>query len=448
MTKSEGSMNKAKVGIISLGCARNLVDSEVILGRLRKKGYPIVDIAQADIGIINTCAFIKEAKEESLQVMQEVIDLKKNGTLKKIVVTGCLPQRYHRELVKHFKEIDAFAGRLTLEDKLEFRHYLLTEKHFAYVKICESCSNRCSYCVIPKIKGAFKSRSIESVIAEVRELDKSETREINLIGQDTTSFGRDLSGRPRLAQLLQEITGVVDHIKWVRLLYTYPSHFDDRLIELIAKEERLCKYVDLPLQHINDRILKSMNRRITKKQTLDLIARIRKNIPGVAIRTSLIVGFPGETDKDFRELLYFMESQRFERLGVFMYSREEGTPAYHFAGQVPEKVKQERLDALMSRQQDIAGEINQGFLGREMEVLIDEVSHAGKGCRGRAKKDKAGVDAGLKKDDNIYLGRTQFDAPEVDGLVYVHSKSKLKPGDFARVKITDTLEYDLVGEKI
>jgi len=410
-----------------LGCARNLVDSEVILGRLNKKGYSIVDIDKADIGIINTCSFIKEAKEESLEVIQRVVGLKKEGKLKKIIVTGCLPQRYHVELAKHLKEIDAFVGRLNLEDKLDFQRYLLTEKHFAYVKICESCNNRCSYCVIPKIKGPFKSRVMESVIKEVRGLDKKKVREINLIGQDTTSYGRDLFGASKLSQLLQKILQEVNNIKWVRLLYTHPNHFDDSLIEVYKKEKRLCKYIDLPLQHINDRILKLMNRKITKDKTLRLVEKIRKNIPGVAIRTSLIVGFPGETEKEFQELFKFIEEERFERLGAFIYSREESTAAYHFKGQVPEKVKQERFDLIMSRQQDIARGINQQFMNRKMQVLIDE-----KGEKG----------------DNIYLGRTEYDAPEVDGLVYVHANKKLQPGDFASVRITDTLEYDLVGKQI
>jgi ribosomal protein S12 methylthiotransferase len=420
-------MKKTKIGIISLGCARNLVDSEIILGRLSKKGYRIVGIEKADIGIINTCSFIKEAKEESLEVISEVIGLKKEGKLRKIIVTGCLPQRYQEELIKNFKDIDAFVGRLNLDDKLNFQHFSLTQKHFAYVKICESCVNKCSYCVIPKIKGKFTSRSIESIIEEVKVLDKNKTREINIIGQDTTSFGIDRYNSARLTQLLKRLARVADNIKWIRLLYTHPYHFNDSLIEVIKKEDKICKYIDLPLQHINDRILRLMNRRITKAKTLNLIEKIRENIPGVAIRTSIIVGFPGEREEDFRELMEFVKTQRFERLGVFKYSREEGTPAYNFPDQIPEKVKQKRLDLLMSCQQDIARKVNERFLNKKMQVLIDE-------------RDEKG--------ENIYLGRSQFDAPEVDGLVYVHARNKLHPGDFVTVKITDTLEYDLVGEQV
>jgi len=420
-------MKKAKIGIVSLGCARNLVDSEIILGRLSKKGFQIVDIERADIGIINTCSFIKEAKEESLEVINEVIGLKKQGILRKIIVTGCLPQRYQKELVKNFKEIDAFVGRLNLDEKLNFSHYALTQKHFAYVKICESCVNKCSYCVIPKIKGRFTSRAIESVVEEVKALDNNDIREINLIGQDTTSFGIDHYGSPKLTELLVKIAKEAKHIKWIRLLYCHPEHFDDALIDLIKKEPKICKYIDLPLQHINDRILKLMNRRINKHQTLELIDKIRRTIPGVAIRTSIIVGFPGETEKDFTELLDFIKTQEFERLGVFKYSREEGTPAYDFKGQVPEKIKQERFDILMSCQQEIATKVNERFLNKKLQVLIDESSEKG---------------------ENIYLGRTQFDAPEVDGLVYVHASNKLKAGDLVNVKITGTLEYDLVGQRI
>lgn len=420
-------MKNLKIGIISLGCARNLVDSEIILGRLSKKGYRIVDIDKADVGIINTCSFIKEAKEESLEVINEIIGLKTEGKLKRIIVTGCLPQRYQKELIENFKEIDAFVGRFSLDDKLNFQPFPLTQKHFAYVKICESCVNKCSYCVIPKIKGKFTSRSIESIVKEVKSLDKNNTREINLIGQDTTSFGLDRYGTARLSQLLRQLVKVTDNIRWIRLLYTHPNHFDDSLIEVIKKEDKICKYVDLPLQHINDRILKLMNRRITKAQTLTLIEKIRENIPGVAIRTSIIVGFPGEREEDFRELLEFVEKQKFERLGVFKYSREEGTPVFDFKSQVPQRVKQERLDLLMSRQQDVARKVNEKFLNKKLEVLIDERSEKG---------------------ENIYLGRSQFDAPEVDGLVYVHTKNKLRPGDFVTVKITDTLEYDLVGDQV
>lgn len=420
-------MNKPKVGIISLGCCRNLVDSQIIVGRLKAKGYIFTDILKADIGILNTCAFIKEAKEESLAVIQQLVDLKKSGQLKKLIVTGCLPQRYYRELTNHIKEIDAFVGRLALEDKLKFRQQFLTAKHFAYVKICESCFNKCSYCVIPQIRGTFKSRSVESIICEVKSLDRRGVKEINLIGQDTTAFGRDLPGKVSLAGLLPKVIAATRNIEWVRLLYTHPRHFDDALLKVYRTQGKLCKYIDLPLQHINDRILKRMNRHTTKNEILRLLDKIRKALPGVAIRTSIIVGFPGETDKEFQELIGFIEEQKFERLGAFVYSREETTPAYHFRPQVPEKIKHRRFDFLMQTQQVIAEAINRRFLNQGLKVLIDEPE---------------------KKNDNIYLGRTEFDAPEVDGVVHVHSRDKLSPGDLVSVKIIDTLEYDLVGERV
>lgn len=416
---------KPKIGIVSLGCPRNLVDSEVILNNLKKKGFSIVDILKADIAIVNTCSFIKEAKEESIDTILELTELKKQGKISKLIVAGCLPQRYRKELLPHLKEIDAFMGRLSLEH-LPADRYSLVPEHFVYLKICEGCDNNCSYCVIPKIKGKFKSRTIEAIIKEVEILDKKKTKELNIIGQDITAYGKDIYGEPSLAKLLREILKHTKNVKWIRLLYTYPLHIDDELIELIRDEKRICKYIDLPIQHINNRILKLMNRRIDSKQIISLIDKLRKNIPDISIRSSLIVGFPSETEEEFKELLDFVKKIKFERLGVFIYSREEDTAAFNFKQQIPEAVKKKRLDIIMSAQRDIAKEINSKFLGRSLEVLIDE-------------KDK-------ESKENLYLGRTQQDTPEVDGLVYVHSKKKLNPGDFVKVKITDTYEYDLVGE--
>ncbi|MFH1656023.1 MAG: 30S ribosomal protein S12 methylthiotransferase RimO [Candidatus Omnitrophota bacterium] len=418
---------KPKVGIVSLGCPRNLVDSEVILGNLKRKGYKIVDIPEADIAIVNTCSFIKEAKEESIETILELADLKKQGKLKKLIVSGCLPQRYSKELIPDLKEIDALTGRLSL-NRFPTQRYNLVPKHFAYVKICEGCDNNCSYCVIPKIKGKFKSRPIQEVLREAELLDKKFTKEINIIGQDITSYGIDIYGEPSLTKLLKQLLKHSKNIKWFRLLYTYPAHIDDELMELISKDERICKYIDLPVQHVNDRILKLMNRHTDKRAIISLINKLRKKIPGLAIRTSLIVGFPSETDKEFKELLDFIQEVNFERLGVFMYSKEEGTTAFSFKKQIPDKTKRQRLDIIMTKQQEIAAQVNSRVLGKKMEVLIDEEAENSK--------------------DNLFLGRTQADAPEVDGMVYVYSKSKLKPGDLVKVKITDTYEYDLVGDKI
>ncbi|HOX54384.1 MAG: 30S ribosomal protein S12 methylthiotransferase RimO [Candidatus Omnitrophica bacterium] len=416
---------KPKVGIISLGCPRNLVDSEIILGNLKNQGYQISDIQDADIAIVNTCCFIKEAKEESIETILELADLKAQGRIKKLIVSGCLPQRYRKELIPHLKEVDAFVGRLSL-DNFPKERYNLVPKHFAYLKISEGCNNHCSYCVIPKIKGKFRSRPIEDILKEIRLLDKNKVKEINIIGQDITSYGMDIYKKPSLAKLLKKIVSSTKNVKWIRLLYTYPTNIDDELIELIASNKKICKYLDLPIQHINNRILKLMNRRISKEQIVDLIKRLRIKVPGIAIRTSLIVGFPSETEKEFQELLDFVSITKFERLGVFMYSREEGTPAYNFKNQIPQKVKEERLHKIMSMQQAIAREINSKFLNKEIYVLIDEIG----------------------EEPGLFLGRTESDAPEVDGMVYVHSKNKVKPGDLVKVKIKDTYEYDLVGEKI
>lgn len=416
---------KPKIGIISLGCPRNLVDSETILGNLKSKGYNITDVQDADIAIVNTCCFIKEAKEESIETILELADLKTQGKIKKLIVSGCLPERYRKELIPHLKEVDAFVGRLSLDNFPKAR-YNLVPKHFAYLKISEGCNNNCSYCVIPKIKGRFKSRLMEDILEEVKLLDKNKTKEINIIGQDITSYGLDIYKNPALSELLKQIISTTKNIKWIRLLYTYPTNIDDELIELIANNRRICKYLDLPIQHINNRILKLMNRKITKEQIISLVRKLRARIPGIAIRTSLIVGFPSETEEEFQELLDFVSQIKFERLGVFMYSREEDTPAYNFKNQIPQKIKEERLHKIMSLQQAISQEINSKYLNRKIEVLIDE-------------KDPK---------ENLFLARTEADAPEVDGMVYVHSGNRLHPGDFVKVKIKDTYEYDLVGEKI
>ena len=413
---------RTKIGILSLGCPRNLVDSETILSRLKIKGYPIVDLEDADVGIVNTCSFIKEAKQESIEAILDLIDLKAQGALKKIIVYGCLSQRYKEELLPHFKEVDAFIGRVSLNHTR--KSYSLTPKHYAYVKICEGCENNCSFCVIPKIKGKFSSRSMDSVIDEARRLDEQGVKEINIVGQDITLYGKDRYRSPKLAGLLRKILGHTRSIDWIRLLYLYPSRISDDLLGLINDEPRICKYIDLPIQHINNRILKLMNRDPAKEEILKLIDKVRRRIPAVAIRTSLIVGFPTETDREFKELWEFVKSVQFERLGVFIYSREESTPAYSFKPQVSQRLAQERLQIIMSTQQEIAEKINGKYLGRVLDVLIDE------------------------KENDSYLGRTQYDAPEVDGVVFVKSARPLCPGDLIKVKITDTLEYDLVGEAV
>lgn len=413
----------SKISLVSLGCPRNLTDSQAIAERLRLNGAKITeDCREADTIIINTCAFIKEAKEESIDFILDAIELKKEGRIKKIILSGCLAQRYPEEILKEFKEVDAIIGRQELTDSVN--NFSLTPKHYAYLKICEGCFNECSFCVIPKIKGKFKSRSVSSVLDEARLLDKRGVSELNIIGQDITCFGLDASSKPGLSHLISRILKEAENIRWIRLLYLNPLRLDNDLIELIRDNKRICKYIDLPIQHVNDRILKLMNRHITKSKIISLIKRLRKEIPEVAIRTSVITGFPSETESEFKELLDFIAEVKFDRLGAFVYSREEGTAAYGLPGQVPESVKRKRFSALMQKQQEIAKDYNASLLGKIREVMIEEYN------------------------DGVYAARSQADAPEVDGCVFVKSKEKLSAGDIVKVKITQTYEYDLVGEKI
>jgi len=416
-----------RIGLINLGCARNLVDSQTLLTQFKRNGHRIVDMPEADIAVVNTCAFIEDAKKESLDTIVELLELKKQGKLKKVIVAGCLAQRYSQELAEEFKDIDAIIGTQKLDRHDIPSQISLTPKHYAYVKISESCYNRCRFCIIPKLKGKFISRTMESVLEEIHRLDKQGVKEINLIGQDITAYGMDLYHEFSLAKLLRQITRAVKNIQWIRLLYAFPAHVTDELLETIAQEERICKYIDIPLQHISDHLLKSMNRNITTQQTRVLIDKIRQKIPQVRIRTTFIVGMPGETDEDFQELLKFVQESEFEKVGVFVYSREEGTDAYHMPNQVPDRIKRQRMDLLMKTQQMISRSLQEKCVGQEREVLIDEKQNGEQG---------------------IYLGRTQYDAPEVDGVVYVHSDKKLKPADLISVKITDAYEYDLAGETL
>ncbi|MFA5118898.1 MAG: 30S ribosomal protein S12 methylthiotransferase RimO [Candidatus Omnitrophota bacterium] len=426
-------MKSRSVGILSLGCPRNLVDSEQILRQLCLKGYSVVDMRDASIGIVNTCAFVEDARKESVDAILDLIDLKKQGKLKKIIVYGCLVQRYKDELRKELPEVDAFIGKISLDQGLNLRKaglaprdkFSITPRHYAYLKIAEGCINNCSFCVIPRIKGRYTSVREEALLRQAAQLDSSGVKELNIIGQDISGYGIDLYGSVRLPELIRSICGKLKHIQWLRLLYLYPSRISKELLAVMKDEPRVCKYIDVPLQHINERILKLMNRNTAQKDILKLIEKIRKVIPSVTLRTSVIVGFPSETDKEFKELLRFIESVKFEKLGAFMYSREEETPAFDFGKQIPREIKIERFNAVMSLQQEISRENNSRFMGQEMAVLIDE------------------------KEEGHYLGRSQKDAPEVDGLIYVHphadNKRVLAPGDIVNVRIQDTLEYDLVG---
>ncbi len=416
-----------KVNVLNLGCARNVVDSQTILTNIKKKGHRIVDMTDADVAIVNTCAFIEEAKRESLDAIVELLEMKRAGKLKKVIVAGCLAERYSKELAKEFKDIDAIIGVQKLDKDGIPSNFSLTPKHYAYVKISESCYNHCSFCVIPKIKGKFVSRTIESVVEEIKKLDAQGVKEAILIGQDITAYGMDLYHELSLAKLLKAIIPATKNIEWIRLLYAFPAHVTDELIDVMGKEEKICKYIDLPLQHISDHILKTMNRNITTEKTKDLIKKMRASMPHGSLRTTFIVGLPGETDKDFEELVEFVEQTRFEKLGTFVYSHEEGTDAYHMPHQVPEEDKKDRLDNLMQIQQEISKDAQHEFIGQRLKVLIDEKA---------------------KNEEGVYLGRSEFDAPDVDGLIYVHSKKELQPGTFVNVLINDALEYDLVGEVV
>lgn len=441
-----------RIFLLSLGCPRNLTDSEVLLGKLKAKNFTITDNAlQADVAIVNTCGFIDEAKQESIDHILELVELKKEGKIKKVIVSGCLPQRYPKELLAEIEEIDGVFGSSDftkiperiekllggskvkeiartpdyLYDHLTERH-LVTSPHSVYVKIQEGCSNRCSYCVIPELKGPRRSREVSSVLKEVESLKKKyDLKEVVLIGQDTTSFGIDRGSSGELEELLKETSQIMEG-GWVRLLYTHPAHFTEELIKTIHQEENICKYVDLPIQHINDTILKKMNRRVTRNDIESLIERVREKIENVAIRTSIIVGFPGEGEEEFSELISFLEKTRFDRLGSFMYSREEETPAAKYPDQIPEKIKKERFNRVMKLQRRISNENNQKLLGKKLKVLIDE-------------EDPSAPDQ--------FIGRSQMDAPEVDGVIYVKGKN-LRVGDFTCVKILGTLEYDLIGEEV
>ncbi|MFA6609226.1 MAG: 30S ribosomal protein S12 methylthiotransferase RimO [Candidatus Omnitrophota bacterium] len=442
-----------KVAIISLGCPRNLVDSEVILGELKKEGFSVCDIDDTpDICVINTCSFIQSSREESVDAIIEAAALKKEKRIGHLVVCGCLPQMYKDKLLKEVPEIDIILGTSDfskIKDYVNSRSFakrravigaktdylydehspreLLTPSHYAYVKISEGCDNFCSYCNIPRLRGAHRSRDINSVVKEVeRLLRPGRIKEIDIIGQDTTMFGRDTCQEGRLGELLRKVTGVKGSPRWIRLLYTHPAHYTEDFIAAVRDEEKVCKYLDIPIQHISDTVLKKMNRHTTKKGIIGLIDRLRNDIPLLAIRTSLITGFPGETDKDFKELFDFVREIRFERLGVFAYSKENGTPAAKLKGQLPEKVKRDRVDVLMRAQAGISLDINRSFIGRTVDVLIDEKQ---------------------KGDEGVSIGRTAHDAPEIDNAVQVTGKD-VRVGDFCRVKITAATEYDLIGEAL
>lgn len=438
-----------RIGIVSLGCPKNLVDSELILGKLAGACYVLArNVDESDVILLNTCGFIHDAKEESIDAILDLIELKKTGKIRALIVMGCLVQRYSKELQKNFKEVDAFLGsgdyqkigsileKVLIGKKsanVEELGYLglsnekrspLTPRYYRYLKISEGCNHTCSFCVIPKIRGKFRSRKIPDVLREAKRLVKEGAKELILIGQDTTQFGCDYAGKPLLAQLLRKLDKLKG-LKWIRLLYTYPSSVTDELIEVMAASRKICRYIDIPLQHISDKILRSMRRGISKEKTLALVRKLRAKLPGLAIRTSFIVGYPGETEREFRELLQFIREMRFERLGIFKYSCEPGSRASELPNQVPEKIKEKRYHKAMRAQREIARETARCYIGKRLEVLLE---------------GKCGDKPGM------WQGRSGMDAPDIDTNVLIRSKKNLKPGHFYNVTITGTSEYDLVGQ--
>lgn len=441
---------------ISLGCDKNLVDTEVMLGILAERGHQMVDDEnEADIIIINTCCFIHDAKEESIQNILEMAQLKESGRLKALIVTGCLAQRYKDEILKEIPEVDAVLGttsyeeignvidsvlsdnmvergqsRITMKDvdylpKVKTKRLVTTGGHFAYLKIAEGCDKHCTYCIIPKVRGNYRSVPMESLLEEAKQLADGGVKELILVAQETTVYGQDIYGEKMLPKLLKELCKIAG-IQWIRILYCYPEEITDELIQTMKEEPKICHYLDLPIQHASDAILKKMGRRTSKAQLMETIEKLRTAMPDIALRTTLITGFPGETEADHEELMDFVDQMEFERLGVFTYSPEEDTPAAKMDGQIDEEVKEDRQAELMELQQDIVFEQAENMIGRELLVMIE----------------------GKVADENAYVGRTYRDAPNVDGLIFVNTDEELMSGDFARVKVTGAMEYDLIGELI
>ena len=435
---------------ISLGCDKNLVDSEVMLGLLDKKGYQIVDSEEdADIIVVNTCCFIHDAKEESIQTILEMAEYKKEGKLKALIVTGCLAQRYQQEIIDEIPEVDAVLGttsydhiveaveealagngHVVLEDvdalpDVKEKRLVTTGGHYAYMKIAEGCDKHCTYCIIPKLRGNYRSVPMEKLLAEAKDLADQGVKELILVAQETTVYGKDLYGEKSLHKLLRELCKI-SGIQWIRILYCYPEEIYDELIQTIKEEKKVCHYLDLPIQHASDAVLKRMGRRTSKAQLVEIIEKLRKEIPDISLRTTLITGFPGETQEQHEELKDFVDEMEFDRLGVFTYSPEEDTPAAIMTEQIPEEVKEDRQAELMELQQEIAFDLAEDMVGREVLVMIE----------------------GKVADENAYVGRTYKDAPNVDGLIFINTDEELMSGDFARVRVTGALEYDLIGELI
>lgn len=442
---------KGKIAFVSLGCDKNRVDSEVMLGLLTERGFQIIaEEEKADLIVVNTCCFIKDALEESIETVLEMAQLKKTGVLKGLIVAGCLGQRYEKELFEEIPEVDAIVGTTAYEEIADIADQLLNgEKHvkhirdidqpmkednstkrvlstagyYAYLKISEGCDNHCTYCVIPKMRGRHRSRSIESLVTEAEQLARQGVRELLLVAQDTSIYGRDLYGAPSLHKLLTALCRV-DGIRWIRLLYCYPETLTDETIAVMAAEEKICHYIDLPIQHSNDAVLQRMGRKSSQALLLSKIEKLRQAMPDICLRTTLIVGFPGETEEEFASLCSFIEKVQFDRLGVFTYSPEEGTPAAEMNGQIDEGLKEERKAVIMEKQKHISAAKCQASIGKIYDVIIE----------------------GKLPEEAIYCGRTYQDSPEIDGLVFVKSEEELLSGDFVQVSIFEANDYDLYGE--
>lgn len=439
-----------KLLCISLGCDKNLVDTEMMLGLLNKDGYTFTDDeSEADVIIINTCCFIGDAKEESVNTILEMARQKETGRCKALIVAGCLAQRYKKEILEEIPEVDGILGTTTYDEISQVlsealggngqvqrfhdlnalpevapeERLLTTGGHYAFLKIAEGCDKRCTYCIIPSLRGSYRSVPMEHLVKEAELLAAGGVKELILVAQETTLYGVDLYGKKALPELLKKLCAI-SGIRWIRIQYCYPEEITDELIQTIKEEEKICHYLDLPIQHASDRILKRMGRRATKAKLKEIIGKLRREIPDIALRTTLIAGFPGETEEDQEELMEFVDEMEFERLGVFAYSAEEDTPAAGFPDQVPEEVKEQRRDAIMELQQEISFDHSQAMIGRTLEVMIE----------------------GKVADENAYVGRTYMDGPGVDGMIFVQTGEELMSGDFARVRVTGAMEYDLIGE--
>ena len=438
-----------KLLCISLGCDKNLVDTEMMLGLLNRDGYTFTDDEyEADVIVINTCCFIGDAKEESVNTILEMAQRKIDGNCKALIVTGCLAQRYKQEIIDEIPEVDGILGTSTYDEisnvlkkalggegsvscfhdldllpQTETDRILTTGGHYAFLKIAEGCDKHCTYCIIPTLRGNYRSVPMENLIKEAEKLADKGVKELILVAQETTLYGVDLYGKKSLPELLKKLCRI-SGIQWIRLQYCYPEEITDELIAVMKEESKICRYLDMPIQHASDRILKRMGRRTSKEQLKDIINKLRSEIPDIALRTTLISGFPGETEEDHEELMEFVDELEFERLGVFAYSAEEDTPAAEFPDQVPQEIKEDRRDAIMELQQEISLDLSQSMVGKTLEVMIE----------------------GKVADENAYVARTYMDGPGVDGMIFVQTGEELMSGDFAKIRVTGAMEYDLIGE--